>query len=181
MTAPMVIRTLVGAGRGTGLQHSQSFEAWLGSVPGLKMVWGSDPANPGGLLKSAIRDDNPMVIVEILALWTDRGTPADPNSLVPVGTAAVARPGSDVTVVTWGTAVRRVLSAADRIAPDVDVEVIDLRTSSPLDEETVLVSVSRAGRLVVVHDSPGRTPLEPRSLRCQLTERSSIQEHRSDG
>ncbi|MFS8497614.1 MAG: alpha-ketoacid dehydrogenase subunit beta [Micromonosporaceae bacterium] len=153
--APMVVRTLVGAGRGTGPQHSQSFEGWLGGVPGLKVVWGANPADARGLLKSAIRDDNPVVVVESLSLWTTRGeVPDDPDAVVPIGVAAVVRPGRDVTAVTWGAAVHRVLAAADKLAPDIDLEVVDLRTISPLDERTVLESVSRTGRLVVVHDSP---------------------------
>ncbi|ADU49623.1 alpha-ketoacid dehydrogenase subunit beta [Intrasporangium calvum] len=153
--APMVVRTLSGAGRGTGPQHSQSFEGWLGNVPGLKVVWGSNPADAKGLLKAAIRDDNPVVVIESLSLWSMRGeVPEDPEVIVPIGKASVARPGSHVTVVSWGAAVHRVLAAAEQLAPQVEVEVIDLRTISPVDEETVLESVARTGRLVIVHDSP---------------------------
>ena len=153
--APMVVRTLVGAGRGTGPQHSQSFEAWLGSVPGLKVVWGSNPADAKGLLKSAIRDDNPVIVIESLSLWSMRGEVSDdPDVVVPIGKAATVRPGNDVTVVTWGAAVHRSLAAAEQMAPEVDVEVVDLRTISPVDEATILSSVARTGRLVVVHDSP---------------------------
>lgn len=153
--APMVVRTLVGAGRGTGPQHSQSFEAWLGNVPGLKVVWGSNPADAKGLLKAAIRDDNPVIVMESLSLWSMRGeVPDDPEVIVPIGKAATARPGSDVTVVSWGAAVHRTLAAAEQLAPNIDVEVIDLRTISPVDEDAVLESVGRTGRLVIVHDSP---------------------------
>lgn len=154
-SAPMVIRTLSGAGRSTGPQHSQSFEAWLAHVPGLKVVWGSTPADARGLLKSAIRDDDPVIVIESLALWSLKGeAPDDPDALVPLGVASVARSGSDVTVVTWGSAVHRCLAAAEMLSGDVDVEVIDLRTISPIDRDTVLASVARTGRLAVVHDAP---------------------------
>lgn len=153
--APMVVRTLAGAGRGTGPQHSQTFEAWLGNVPGLKVVWGSNPADAKGLLKAAIRDDSPVVVIESLSLWSMRGdVPDDPETIVPIGKAATVRSGKDVTIVSWGAAVHRALAAAEELAPDVDAEVIDLRTISPVDEETVLDSVRRTGRLVIVHDSP---------------------------
>lgn len=153
--APMVIRTLSGAGRSTGPQHSQNLEAWLAHVPGIKVVWGSNPADARGLLKAAIRDDDPVVVIESLALWSMRGeVPDDVDAVVPIGVASTLRAGSDVTVVTWGGAVARCLAAAESLAPDVDVEVIDLRTISPFDRDAVLESVGRTGRLVIVHDAP---------------------------
>lgn len=153
--APMVIRSVCGSGRSTGPQHSQNLEAWLAHVPGLKVVWGSTPADAKGLLKAAVRDDGPVVVIESLAAWSQRGeVPDDPDRIVPIGTAAIRRPGTDVTVVSWGGAVGRVEAAAD-LVDDIGVEVIDLRTVSPWDSATVLDSVRRTGRLVVVHDAVG--------------------------
>ena len=155
--APMVIRTLSGAGRSTGPQHSQNFEAWLAHVPGLKVVWGSQPSDARGLLKSAIRDDDPVVVIESLSLWSLKGDVNDIDSdsgLVPIGKAATVRHGTDVTIVSWGSAVHRCLAAAAQLDDQISVEVVDLRTISPIDSETVLDSVSRTGRLAVVHDAP---------------------------
>lgn len=152
--APMVVRTLCGAGRGTGPQHSQNLEAWLAHVPGLKVVWSSTPADAKGLLKAAVRDDNPVIVIESLSLWSVRGeVDEDPDLVVPIGKATVARPGNDVTVVSWGGAVHRALAAAEAAAPSIDVEVIDLRTISPYDAETITKSVNKTGRLVIVHDA----------------------------
>ena len=154
--APMVIRTICASGRSTGPQHSQNLEAWLAHVPGLKVVWGSNPADAKGLLKAAVRDDGPVVVIESLAEWSRRGEVGDdPELTVPIGSAAVRRSGSDVTVVTWGGAVARVDAAAEELAGQADVEVIDLRTISPWDVATVVESVDRTGRLVVVHDAVG--------------------------
>lgn len=153
---PMVVRTICGAGRNTGPQHSQSFEGWLANVPGLKVVWPSNPADAYGLLLSAIEDDDPVIVIESLRLWTQR---QDVESLaaIPLGTAATMRSGTHVTVVAWGSATQRVLSAAETCAAGgVEAEVIDLRSISPLDEDVVLESLARTGRLVVVEDGPAR-------------------------
>jgi len=155
-SVPMVVRTMCGAGRNTGPQHGQSLESWLAHVPGLKVVWPSNPADMKGLLKSAIRDPNPVVVIESLALWNTRDEIPDGEHLVAIGEAAVARPGDDVTLVAWGAAVRRALAAAEQLAGEgVSAEVLDLRTISPLDEDAILRSVARTGRLVVVHDAVG--------------------------
>lgn len=152
--APMVIRTVCASGKSTGPQHSQNLEAWLAHVPGLKVVWGATPADAKGLLKAAVRDDDPVVVIESLDLWSRRGeVDDDPAAVVPIGRAAVRREGDDATVVTWGGALGRVLAAAEAVGEDVSVEVIDLRTISPWDRDTVLDSVRRTGRLVVVHDA----------------------------
>ncbi|MQA84274.1 MAG: alpha-ketoacid dehydrogenase subunit beta [Streptosporangiales bacterium] len=154
--APMVVRTMAGTGRGTGPQHGQNLEGWLAHVPGLKVVWASEPADAKGLLKSAIRDDDPVVVIESLALWSRRGeVPEDPDHLVPIGRAAIRRAGRDVTVVSWGAAVHRALAAAAELEPEVDVEVVDLRSLSPLDREGLFASVEKTGRLVVVHEAVG--------------------------
>lgn len=152
--APMVIRTLCGAGRGTGPQHGQSLEGWLGHVPGLKVVWPSSPEDAKGLLKAAIRDDDPVVVVESLGLWGKRGEVPDGDYLVPIGQGATRRKGEDVTVVAWGSVVNRVLEAVDQLADEgIDAEVLDLRTLSPIDKELILSSLRRTGRLMVVHDA----------------------------
>ena len=152
---PLVLRTMCGAGRNTGPQHGQSLEAWLAHVPGLRVVWPSNPADAKGLLKSAIRDDNPTVMIESLALWGSRGERPAGEHLVPIGRAAVPRTGEDLTFVSWGAAVPRTLAAAAALASEhrVEAEVIDLRSLSPLDEQTVLDSLRRTGRLVVIHDA----------------------------
>jgi pyruvate dehydrogenase E1 component beta subunit len=151
---PLTIRTLCGAGRNNGPQHSQSFEAWLGHVPGLKVVWASTPADAKGLLKSAVRDDNPVVVVDSLNLWTSKGEVPEGEYLTPIGTAEVRRRGADATVVAVGSMVHRVLAAAERLAGDgIEAEVIDLRTVAPLDRETVLTSVAKTHRLVIAQDA----------------------------
>ena len=155
-SVPMVVRTMCGAGRNTGPQHGQSLESWLAHVPGLKVVWPANPADMKGLLKSAIRDPNPVVVIESLALWNTRDEMPDGEHLVAIGEAAVARPGGDVTLVAWGAAERRALAAAEQLEGEgVSAEVLDLRTISPLDEDAILRSVARTGRLVVVHDAVG--------------------------
>jgi pyruvate/2-oxoglutarate/acetoin dehydrogenase E1 component len=152
---PMVLRTMCGAGRSAGPQHGQSLESWVAHIPGLKVVWPSNPADMKGLLKSAVRDPNPVVVIESLALWGTRGPVPEGEHLVPIGEAAVSRAGQDVTVVTWGGAVPRTLAAADQLEADhgISAEVLDLRSLSPIDEETILGSLAKTGRLVVVHDA----------------------------
>jgi pyruvate/2-oxoglutarate/acetoin dehydrogenase E1 component len=155
-SAPMVVRTMCGAGRSTGPQHGQSLESWLAHVPGLKVVWPSNAADAKGLLTAAIRDDNPVVVVESLALWGTRCEVPDGDHVVPIGRAAVARAGGDVTLACWGAAVPRALEAADLLAADgIGAEVLDLRTISPLDTGALLESLGRTGRLVIVHDAVG--------------------------
>lgn len=152
--APMVIRTLSGAGRGTGPQHGQNLEGWLGHVPGLKVVWSSTPEDAKGLLKSAIRDDDPVVVVESLGLWGQRGEVPDEDRLVPIGLGAIRREGEDATVVAWGSTVRRALEAAEQLSEEgIEAEVLDLRTLSPIDEALILSSLRKTGRLVIVHDA----------------------------
>lgn len=156
LAVPMTMLTFCGAGRGSGPQHSQSLESWLAHVPGLVVVYPSNPADAKGLLKSAVRSDDPVVFIESSRLWTVRGEVPEGEHLVPIGKAAIARPGRDATIVTWGWAAARSLQAAEQLAGSgIDVEVVDLRTISPLDVATVLESVSRTGRLVVVHDAAG--------------------------
>ncbi len=153
---PVVVRTACASGRQTGPQHAQNLEGWVSHVPGLKVVWSSTPADARGLLKAAIRDPDPVVVVESLNIWGQRGEVPDDDGLVPIGRAAVRRAGHDVTIVAYGSAVGRCLEAASLLAREgVEAEVIDLRTLSPMDEDTVLTSLKRTGRLVVVHDAVG--------------------------
>jgi pyruvate dehydrogenase E1 component beta subunit len=151
---PLTIRTMCGSGRNNGPQHSQNLEAWFAHVPGLKVVWASTAADAKGLLKAAIRDDNPVVVVESLSLWTSKDALEDGERLTPIGKALVRRSGTDVTLVAAGAMVPRALAAAEQLAGEgIEVEVIDLRTLSPLDHETILASVARTHRLVIAHDA----------------------------
>jgi pyruvate/2-oxoglutarate/acetoin dehydrogenase E1 component len=154
---PMVMRTLSGAGRASGPQHGQSLESWIAHVPGLKVVMPSTPADAKGLLKAAVRDPGPVVVIESLAVWGMKGEVPDGDHVVPIGEAAVARAGADVTLVSWGGAVQRTLAAAELLDAEhgVSAEVLDLRTLSPLDTGAILRSLQRTGRIAVVHDAVG--------------------------
>jgi pyruvate/2-oxoglutarate/acetoin dehydrogenase E1 component len=151
---PMTIRTLCGAGRSNGPQHSQNLEAWIGHVPGLKLVWPSTPADAKGLLKAAVRDDNPVIVVDSLSLWNSKGPVPEGDYVTPIGKADVKRRGIDATVVAIGSMVHRALDAAERLSADgIELEVIDLRSISPLDHDTILESVAKTHRLVIAHDA----------------------------
>lgn len=146
---PVVFRMQTGAGRSAGAQHSQSLEAWFAHVPGLKVVLPATVADARDLMLDAVRDPNPVVFVENRRLYSMRGdAEAEP---LPMGKARVAQRGEDVTVVTWGQMLRECLSAAAE--SEASLEVIDLRSLAPLDIETVLESVRRTGRLLVVHEA----------------------------
>jgi 2-oxoisovalerate dehydrogenase E1 component len=152
---PLTVRTQFGGGSSAGSQHSQSLEALLAHVPGLTVVMPSTPADAYGLLRSAIRDPNPVVFVENRQLYGLTGpSPAHPDHLVPLGKARVAREGNDVTVVTVSRMVHESLAAAEELAAEgIGVEVIDLRSIVPLDREAILASVAKTGRLLVVHEA----------------------------
>lgn len=151
---PMVLRAPFGAGRANAGQHSQSLEAWLCHVPGLKVVMPSTPADGKGLLKSAIRDDNLVIVLENKHLYFQKGPVPDEEYTIPLGVAEVKRPGRDVTVVATGRMVQVALAAAESMAADgIEVEVIDPRTLWPLDRETIIRSVMKTGRLVTVHEA----------------------------
>jgi pyruvate/2-oxoglutarate/acetoin dehydrogenase E1 component len=155
---PVVFRTMCGAGSGMGAQHSQNLEAWFCHVPGLKVVMPSDPADAKGLLKSAVRDDDPVLFIETAALLATRGdVPAADDHVVPIGQAVVKRAGDDVTIVAIGRYVDRALTAADQLADEgISAEVVDPRTLQPLDHETLLASIRKTGRLVVTHEAPAQ-------------------------
>lgn len=151
---PVVIRASCGGGLNAGPQHSQSLEAWFAHVPGLKVVMPATPYDVKGLLKSAIRDDNPVLFLEHKALHALKGEIPEEEYLVPIGQADVKRAGKDVTVVTASRAVHHSLEAATVLAAEgIDAEVIDLRTISPLDEDAILRSVKKTSRLVVAHEA----------------------------
>jgi pyruvate/2-oxoglutarate/acetoin dehydrogenase E1 component len=154
LRVPLVVRVQCGAMGGWGAHHSQSLEAWFLHVPGLKVVMPSTPADARGLLKAAIRDDNPVVFIENRALYWGLGdVPAD-EGLVPLGRAAVRRTGQDVTVLATGRLVGEALTAARALDADaISTEVIDLRSLAPLDLETVLASVRKTGRVVIAHEA----------------------------
>jgi pyruvate dehydrogenase E1 component beta subunit len=155
VTVPLVIRTANGGGLGFGAQHSQSVENWALTVPGLKIVAPSTPADLVGLMASSIRSDDPVVFFEHKGLFASKGEPAPPDHVVPLGQARIARAGTDVTVVALAATVPLALAAAEQLAADgVDVEVVDLRCLIPLDMTTVLESVGRTTRLLVVEENP---------------------------
>lgn len=154
-TAPITVRTQVYAGLGTGATHSQSLEAWFMHIPGLKVIVPSTPRDAKGLLTSAIFDDDPCLFIETIRLQAQRGqVPVDPGFSIPLGQADVKAPGRDVTLIAYGRGVVEALAAA-RILGDegVSAEVLDLRTLVPLDVATMLESVTRTRRAVVVHDA----------------------------
>ena len=150
---PLVMRSVVGAGGRFGAIHSQMPASWFMGVPGLKIAAPSNPADAKGLLRSAIRDDNPVLFFEHKRLYGVSGEVG--GELVPLGSARVAREGADVTIVSAMNSVHASLAAADLLAVDgIDAEVIDLRTLRPLDIPTVLVSVAKTNRIVVVEEGP---------------------------
>ncbi|NML18873.1 alpha-ketoacid dehydrogenase subunit beta [Azohydromonas caseinilytica] len=153
---PLVALAQTGAGWGVGAQHSHNLEAWFVHSPGLKVVMPSTPADLKGLLKAAIRDDNPVIFLTDMTLAYEPGEVAEDAqaALVPLGRAALRRAGRDVTLVSYAKSVRTCLQAADTLAGEgVEAEVIDLRSLKPLDLDSVLRSVRRTGRLVVVHEA----------------------------
>ena len=154
LSAPLVVRTQQGIGRGAGSQHSQSLEAWFAHVPGLKVVAPSTPADAKGLLKAAIRDDDPVLFIEHKGLYARKGEAPPHDHVVPLGSADVKRQGRDVTIVTWSNMVHTALAAAEHLAASgIEVEIVDLRTLAPLDLPTVLASVERTGRVLVLHEA----------------------------
>lgn len=153
-SVPMVLRTPHGGGLGAGPQHSQCLEAWFAHVPGLKVVCPSDPASAYGLLRAAIDDPDPVVFVEHKALYAMKGEVPDDPPIIPLGKAAILREGRDATIVAYGAAVHTALAAAKQLAEEgIEAEIVDLRSIQPWDEATVLASLSRTHRLVVVHEA----------------------------
>jgi acetoin:2,6-dichlorophenolindophenol oxidoreductase subunit beta len=152
---PMVIRGQQGIGRGNAGQHSQCVEAIFTHIPGLKVVMPSSPADAAGLLRTSIRDDNPVMFFEHKALYATKGeVPDDPEFAIPFGQAHILRPGKDITIIGTHLYAGKSLSAAAKLAEaGIDSEVIDPRTLNPLDEDTLINSVKKTGRAIVVHEA----------------------------
>jgi 2-oxoisovalerate dehydrogenase E1 component len=149
---PLVIRASIGGGKGYGGQHSQTLESSMTNIPGLYVVYPSTPYDAKGMMKSAIRDNNPVLFLESQLLYGVKGVVPEQEYLVPLGVADVKRAGSDITIAGWGPAILDALKAADRLKAElgVNAEVIDIRSLIPLDKETILASVQKTGRCVVV-------------------------------
>jgi 2-oxoisovalerate dehydrogenase E1 component beta subunit len=156
LTCPMVLRAPAGGGIKAIEHHSESPEAMFAHIPGLKVVMPSSPARAYGLLLSAIRDPDPVVFLEPTRLYrAAHEDVADDGAGLPLETCFTLRPGRDVTLVSWGAMIRETLEAAERLAAEnIDAEVIDVATLKPLDGATILASVGRTGRLVIVHEAP---------------------------
>jgi 2-oxoisovalerate dehydrogenase E1 component len=150
----LTVRTQFGAGRSSGSQHSQSLEALLAHIPGLRVVMPSTPADTFGLLRAAIQDPNPVIFIENRLLYGMKGPEPPKDHLVPIGTSRVVRAGSDITLVSVSRMVHEAVAAADCVAGDgISVEVIDLRTVVPLDMATILESVQKTSRLLIAHEA----------------------------
>lgn len=154
VSVPMVLRTPSGGGTGAAAQHSQCLEAMLCHVPGLKVIVPSTPHDAKGLLKSAIRDDNPVIFLEQKLLYRTKGMVEEEEYTIPIGVADIKREGSDCTIVTYGRMVQFCLSAAEKLAQEgISVEVIDLRTLLPMDKDAIIESVKKTHRCVIVHEA----------------------------
>lgn len=150
---PIVFRGPNGSAGQLGGQHSQAFESWYANIPGLKVVSVSNPYDAKGLLKSAIRDDNPVVFMESEVMYGDEGEVPEEEYLIPIGKADIKREGGDVTIVSFNKMMKVALGAAEELAKEgIDAEVIDLRTIRPLDNETIIESVKKTNRLVIVEE-----------------------------
>ena len=157
LQVPLTLRTTLGATRRSAAQHSQSLQAWVAHVPGLKVVLPSSPADAKGLLKTAIRDNNPVVFIEDKMDYTVKGEVPGGEFLIPFGVADVKRVGTDVTIVATSSMVRVALAAAEQLEQEgISAEVIDPRTISPLDEDTIVRSAEKTGRAIVVDEGHER-------------------------
>ena len=151
---PMVFRGPTASAGQLGAQHSQAFENWYANCPGLKVVVPSNPADAKGLLKSAIRDNDPVIFMESEQMYGDKGMVPEGEYIMPIGVADIKRAGNDVTIVSFGKMMKVALKAAEElIAENIDAEVIDLRSVRPIDYPTVIESVKKTNRLVIVEES----------------------------
>jgi pyruvate dehydrogenase E1 component beta subunit len=151
---PMVIRTPAGSGTGAAEQHSGSVENWFVHMPGVKVVSPSSPADAKGLLVAAIRDNNPVLFEEHKLLYRTKGIVPEDLYSIPLGKADIKRPGKDLTILTYSNEVLHSLEAAEILAKEnIDIEVVDLRSLKPLDTETIVQSVSKTGRVLIVHEA----------------------------
>jgi acetoin:2,6-dichlorophenolindophenol oxidoreductase subunit beta len=168
---PLTVRVQCGISGAMGAHHSQSLESWLAHVPGLKVVMPSNPADAKGLLKAAIRDDNPVVFIEHRGLYWSKGEVPEAEKIVPIGKATVLRPGEHLTIVTFANMVGTVLAAAEELSAEgIAAEVIDLRSLSPLDVGTIAESVRKTGRMIVAHEA-----VEQGGIGAEIT--AAVQEH----
>ncbi len=153
-TVPLVLRTPAGSGTGAAEHHSQSFENWFVHVPGLKVVMPTTPYDAKGVLIASIRDDNPVVFIEHKLLYKTKGdVPEDPYE-IPLGKADIKREGKDLTIIATSIMVQRSLQAAEELAKEgIDVEIVDPRTLRPLDTETIVSSVKKTGKVLIVHEA----------------------------
>ena len=162
---PLVIRAVTGGGGRLAATHSQNFEGWFASVPGVKVAVPSDPYDALGLLRTAIADPNPVIFAEHSMLYGRRGEVPEEPYVVPFGEAIVRREGADVTVATYGRMVYTSLEAAETLSTrGIEAEVIDLRTLNPLDTDTVVQSVRKTNRVLVVEENWRQEPFQPRLL-----------------
>lgn len=151
---PLVVRSPAGGGAGYAAQHSQNLEAWFAHIPGLKVVMPGLPRDARGLLKAAIRDDNPVLFLEHKAHYTYKGEVPAEEEVIPLGVADIKREGKDVTLVAWSKTLTFCLEAVELLAEEgIDVELVDPRTLQPLDIETLCTSVAKTGHLVVAHEA----------------------------
>lgn len=154
VNVPMVIRTAAGGGTGAAAQHSQSLEQMYCHIPGLKVVVPSTAYDAKGLLKSAIRDNNTVIFLEQKRLYKEKGEVPEKEYTIPLGTADIKRPGTDVSVITYGRMVQMSLQVAEKLEKEgIDVEVLDLRSLSPLDTQAIIDTAKKTGRVVIVHES----------------------------
>jgi pyruvate dehydrogenase E1 component beta subunit len=150
---PLVIRAAMGAGRRAAAQHSQSLQAWFAHIPGLKVVMPSNPADAKGLLKSAIRDDNPVMYFEDKMMYNEKGPIPDGDYTVPLGEARIHRAGTDATLICTSSMLYPAIDAADQLAEEgIEVEVIDPRSITPLDEETLVNSAVKTGHVLIIDE-----------------------------
>jgi pyruvate/2-oxoglutarate/acetoin dehydrogenase E1 component len=153
LKVPMVLRTTLGAARRSAAQHSQSLHAWLSHIPGLKVVVPSTPYDAKGLLKSAIRDDNPVAFFEDKMMYQLKGPVPTEEYTIPLGVADVKRAGSDITLVATSSMVQVALAAAEILAQsDISAEVVDVRTTAPLDKQTIIESAKKTSRAIVIDE-----------------------------
>ncbi len=154
LRVPLVIRSSLGGFRSAAAQHSQNLESWFTHVPGLKVAIPSTPYDAKGLLKTAIRDDNPVVFFEHQQLMPTKGPVPEEEFLIPFGEADIKREGKDLTLVCYSLMVQKALKAAEQLEKqDIHIEIIDLRTLNPLDKKTIMDSVEKTGRLLIVHQA----------------------------
>jgi len=152
---PLVLRTPAGSGTGAAAQHSQSLEAWFVHAPGIKVVAPATPYDAKGLLLASIRDNNPVLFMEHKLLYRTKGVVPEGDYTVPLGQAVVSRTGQDISIIAYSIMVPRALEAAEQLAEEeIEVEVVDLRSLKPLDNETIIKSVSKTGRVLIAHESP---------------------------